>query len=389
MKKPQILKKTVHPAFAPPRGQGVVEYILIATLITLVAVGGLALSGESLSNVYQNMVSSLQGNEQGSEGTQEQPPSLLPTPTSIPEDITIQVVNSSGAGISDITVLAFDSTGTQQAYTSTDDNGLATFSGFTPGRYKFRADYGGQGFWSDTISYPSQTLVTITISGREIYVHVMNARGQILPNVNVHAYTGEGEYTGFSISTNQNGTSIFQLPDGSYKFRADYKGQSYWSDTIQTTQTTSVHIRIPEAPFTVRVYNRKGQAVPDVPVYAFTQNGDYTGISGRTDADGAATLELPDGTYRFRVDYQGEAYWSDVVTTPGMDATTVQVGGTPITVRVTNNAGAGLSNMRVDAFDANGEYTGKSAVTNASGNATLELNDGTYKFRTDHQNVSY
>ncbi|MBT3390148.1 MAG: hypothetical protein HN413_07025 [Chloroflexi bacterium] len=368
------------------RGQGLVEYAIILVLISMAVMGGLALTGTSVGNVYQNVVDSLRGEELSGGET---PLEATPTPTPIPEDMLVNVVTSSGSTISGVKVSAFNSESAQVASAESNLDGVATFSGLNPGRYKFRAEYNGQEFWSVTISYPAQTSTTITITVREINVHVMNARGLTLADIPVHAYTDAEAYAGDSQTTNQNGMATFTLPDGSYKFRADYKGQPYWSETIITTSTTSVNIRIPEAPFTVRVTNRQGQAVSKVPVYAFNTTGDYSGISGRTDKNGIAIVDLPDGSYKFRADYDGQEYWSDAVTSPDVDSTTIQVGGTQVTVKVVTSNGTGLANLKVYTYYADDSYAGKRASTNKEGRATLELNDGSYKFRVDYQHTTY
>jgi len=54
--------------------------------------------------------------------------------------------------------------------------------------------------------------------------------------------------------------------------------------------------------------------VVDAPVYLFTPGGSYLGKSETTDASGIAQFLLPDQQYKFRVDYDGSQYWSDVVT---------------------------------------------------------------------------
>lgn len=368
------------------RGQGLVEYAIILALISLAVMGGLALTGTSVGNIYQNVVDSLRGEELTGGET---PLEATPTPTPIPEDVLVNVVTSSGSAVSGVMVSAFNSQSAQVASAESNLDGIATFSGLNPARYKFRAEYNGQEFWSETIAYPAQTSATITITIREINVHVMNARGLTLADIPVHAYTSAEAYAGSSETTNSNGMAVFTLPDGSYKFRADYKGQPYWSETITTTSTTSVNIRIPEAPFTVRIHNRQGQAVSNVPVYAFNTEGAYSGISGRSGEDGTVIVDLPDGGYTFRADYDGQAYWSEAVTSPNVDATTIQVGGTQVTVRVVTSNGDGLANMAVYTYFADDSYAGKHASTNEDGRASLELNDGSYKFRVEYQHTTY
>ena len=58
-----------------------------------------------------------------------------------------------------------------------------------------------------------------------------------------------------------------------------------------------------------------------------------------------------------------------------------------ITVMVTTSEGRTLSGIPVYAFTECGTYTGKSAITDASGKATFnpdELANGSYQFRADY-----
>ena len=363
------------------RGQGIVEYAIIAALVALVVIGGLALTGESTGGVYQKVIDAILGD-------QEEIPQTTPEPTPIPEDLTVHVRTPSGDGIASVKVLAFNAGGNHVQSASTDGSGDAVFSNLDPGSYKFRADFKSQEYWSGVVSYPGQTSTTIVITERDVHVKVVDARGGALADVNVHAFTGAGHYTAESGKTNQNGLVIFTLPDGSYTFRADYQSQPTWSDTIQTASVTSVEIRIPEAPFTVRVHNRQGKPVEDVPVYAFNSNSGYTGISGRTGEDGTVEFDLPNGEYKFRADFQSQAYWSPAVTTPDSEATSIEVGGAEVTVRVVEQDGDPVHNMRVFAYKDD-QYTGDSAKTSKDGTATFELTDGNYTFRTDYKGNTF
>ena len=56
-----------------------------------------------------------------------------------------------------------------------------------------------------------------------------------------------------------------------------------------------------------------GSDVFDVPVYLFTETGSYLGQYERTDTLGHAIFLIPANTYKFRVDYNGTQYWSNIV----------------------------------------------------------------------------
>ena len=352
-------------------GQGLVEYVLLIALVGMVVVGGLALTGKNTADVYKKLGFGLSG-----EGVE------TPSATELPETVQVSVRRDTGQMLAAVEVSAFNANEELVGSAETDSFGLATFTELYAGRYVFRASYDGQAYWSDTITVPKAAQASIVITGREISVHVMDARGQNLADVPVYAFNQDGGYIGERGSTDQSGMFTFALTDGSYKFRADYQAQEAWSEVIDTTQRTSVEIRVPSAPFTVRVYRHDGQAVADVPVYAFNENDGYTGVSARTGADGSAVLELANGRYHFRVDYEGDAYWSETITTPEMNATTIQVGGVDVTVRVTDNNGNPIPNKAVYIHNGDGDYLGIGKSSDANGTVVFELKEGIYRFRT-------
>ncbi len=358
------------------KGQGLVEYVIVLALISLVVVGGLMITGENTGSVYEDVATALPG-----DGT--------PQPTEIPSEIKVQVQTASGEKLGGVKVTVFDAAEERKGSAETNDSGLATFSDLDAGRYVFRADYRGQGYWSETVTSPQDTQTIITITERQVQVYVIDAHGRTLEDVPVYAFTGDEDYTGKKGKTDQNGSVTFTLPNGEYKFRADYQAQATWSETINTRQNSSVHIRAPIAKFTVRVYRRSGGAVADVPVYAFNEDEGYTGIKVRTDNNGAAVMELPSGEYKFRADYDGNAYWSDEVTVPKVNSTSLYVGGYNVTVRVTDSSGNVIPNKMVYVYDEDGEYLKKGKSTDQNGSVTFELNEGEYRFRTTDESQNF
>ena len=77
---------------------------------------------------------------------------------------------------------------------------------------------------------------------------------------------------------------------------------------------------------TVRVVDDSGTGLSSVPISAFLDTEDhYTGLTQTTNASGQATFSLPAGTYLFRGDHLGQAYWSDPLATPAGTTTTILV----------------------------------------------------------------
>jgi hypothetical protein len=80
-----------------------------------------------------------------------------------------------------------------------------------------------------------------------------------------------------------------------------------------------------------------GANVVDAPVYLFTAAGSYLGKYERTDATGIAEFLLPDQQYKFRVDYEGTQYWSDVVTIIPHEENNMELNLDLLTLDLTND----------------------------------------------------
>jgi hypothetical protein len=61
-----------------------------------------------------------------------------------------------------------------------------------------------------------------------VTVSVQSQTGDAYPNLSVYAFDGT-VYTGFNGTTDPNGQATFTLPQGDYRFRADYDGVQFWS----------------------------------------------------------------------------------------------------------------------------------------------------------------
>jgi len=54
--------------------------------------------------------------------------------------------------------------------------------------------------------------------------------------------------------------------------------------------------------------------IENAKVYLFTESGSYLGEYQNTDSSGSASFTLPVKSYKLRVDYSGNQYWSEVIT---------------------------------------------------------------------------
>ncbi len=61
---------------------------------------------------------------------------------------------------------------------------------------------------------------------------IQSQAGAPYPNLKVYAFDGT-RYTGFNGTTDANGEVLFTLPEGSYRFRADYNPQGSEAGSVQ------------------------------------------------------------------------------------------------------------------------------------------------------------
>ena len=239
------------------------------------------------------------------------------------------------------------------------------------------------------IALCSLFFANLALAQTAVIVTVADDIGSPLTGINVYAFDGTA-YTGNSDATDASGLANFSLVDGSYRFRADYNGTQYFSSASNHCTTpgcTAVNIQIPRA-VAVSVTSSTGGPEVGRTVYAFNGSA-YAGKSAVTNASGVATLQLLSGDYRFRIDKNGTQFFtsaSNHCTTPGCLAAAYEIPES-ITVTVTSG-GAGDAGLTVYAFNGS-TYAGKSALTNASGEAVFTLLPGDYRFRIDKAGTQY
>jgi hypothetical protein len=282
-------------------------------------------------------------------------------------------------------VYAFDDTTYTGYNVTTNENGEAVFT-LPFGSYRFRADLNGTQFWSGAENHcllPGCANVNIQVT-KPTVVTVLNTDDVPQEGLRVYAFDGTS-YTGYNTLTNSNGQASFTLPVGSYHFRADLNSTQFWSGAVN-------HCDIPDCgssqitvtiPITVTVQDTDGAEKEGVTVYAF--NGTtYVGYSKSTNASGQAVFTLPAGTYRFRADFNGTQFWSGTVnhcSLPGCSSVQVTVTN-GLLVSVLDTDGLPRPGLKVYAFNGS-TYTGFNSTTNANGQVTFTLPEGSYRFRAD------
>ncbi len=316
---------------------------------------------------------------------------LISTNTFADGNIAISVETSKGSVVSGAKVYGFTESGSYTGInTTTDSSGIALFdsSSFESGDYKFRVDYLGSQFWSDTIILPDTLTVSVEIPEGTTSVTV-TASGDLALSVPIYLFSGDGSYLGLNKTTDINGQVSFDLPVGyNFKFRSDYLGYQYWSAETTITANTAISISIPHQDVTITVqgaYQGVQEPIPDIKVYLFTSSGTYMGQTLTTDSNGQVTFNLPQNNYKVRADYMGQQFWSgefiwqnSTVNIPMADAEATVTG-----------MEQPLENVNIYLFTGTGSYLGLNKVTDSNGNARFRAPAGTYKLRADYQGSSY
>jgi hypothetical protein len=267
-------------------------------------------------------------------------------------------------------------------YGPTSSAGAVSFD-LANGGFKFRVDHLGYQFWTPDFTMPDTLDLTFTLPHRNCTVQVigqMRADSAVLAGVPVYLFTPSGSYLNRNLTTDAEGRVNFNLPEKSYRVRADYRNQEFWSSDFQSED---IIVTIHEGTAAVHVSGPQPD-LPGVPVYVYTEAGSYLKLNATTDDNGNASFRLPTGNYRFRADYQGCQYWSTAAIAADADTpVAIDAGGGVFGLTVDTGAGA-LPGCRVYVFSAGGTYLGMNGTTDENGLVAFALADGAYKFRADH-----
>ncbi|MEW6487379.1 MAG: chitobiase/beta-hexosaminidase C-terminal domain-containing protein [Thermodesulfobacteriota bacterium] len=310
----------------------------------------------------------------------------------IPEGTAEVRVTQAEQPLAGVKVYAFTAAG---AYLSlhgvTLADGTASFR-LPAQTYRFRADHQGSQYWSaDTALLPDQVnSVPVLTGGGAFTLRVTDLAGTPLVGLPCYLFGAAGSYLGESRTTTSAGEAGFDLADGTYRFRVDHKGYSFWTDPAAVTAAGPFDqgLVIDQRATTAAVQRDYGGAlVPAqaIPVYLFTEAGAYLGERRTTNAAGQAVFELPDRSYQVRADYLSGQFWSAPFTAAD-PVITIAEGQAEVAV---TQAGSPVAGVKVYAFNAGGTYLVLNETTDAEGKVYFWLPEGTYGFRADVQGSQY
>lgn len=362
---------------------------------------------------------------------------LLPAHSLAAGSIAGQITNSSGAGISGITVYPFDPQGVSvPGGVVSQSGGNYTITGLTAGSYKLQFLGGSTGYltqWynNKTSSSEANTIAVadgsttsginaILAQGATISGRVTNPSGVGIAGVSIMV-TANGSAAGFATSQADGNYAVVGLSAGSYNLKFDSNKTGYvtqWYNnkssssladpiTVVAGSTTSgINATLVQgATITGRVTNVSGAGIAGVSVTA-TETAGGTGYGyANTQSDGSYTVVgLSTGSYTLRFGGSGYAsQWynnkssssqADPIevtagtTTSGINAVlTVPVGA--IAGQVTNSSAVGIAGIAVRVENAaNGSWQG-TAYTQAGGGYTMSVSPGSYKIQFQGDSSGY
>ena len=224
---------------------------------------------------------------------------------------TLTVKKNAADPLAGVPCYVFSETGVYLGQSGTTDAAGGVEFNLADGNYQYRVDHLGYQFWTPVYTIPDTLADDFVVLHQNITVTVesLYQTRERLDGVRVYLFTGSSAYMNQYQTTDLDGQAVFSLPDRQYKVRVDYLGYQFWSDVFQSTNST---VTIDHG--LARIHTRRsGVDLAGARVYLFTGAGSYLGWFEDTDDFGLAEFLLPDLSYKFRADENGDQVWSDAV----------------------------------------------------------------------------
>ncbi|MHC1576108.1 MAG: CARDB domain-containing protein, partial [Methanosarcinaceae archaeon] len=281
---------------------------------------------------------------------------------------TLTLTEDGEIPISDVTVILKKSNDKNGGRSSTDENGQVSFEKRS-GTYYFLVRYCKYDFITDPFELTEDMNIDFQIPHVDYIVSVKAGDNPIIDR-KVKVFTAAERSIRMNDLSDENGQVIFHLPDGTgcpdfdgFKFRVRLKAVNYWSDPSSGGLVT---IDVPTTERTITVI-ADGE-VDGLRVNVYTKGDVFSGIFGITDADGIALIDVPSGSFKFRVEYMGYLF-----TCPKTDGdATITITSQTRTCTVTMDD-EGLEGLTVNVFNSEDVFVGASAVTDENGQVSFSL----------------
>ncbi len=314
--------------------------------------------------------------------------------TGLDTDINIPTaladVSVAGAGLpqADLKVYLFSGAGSYLGdYKKTDTDGKVSFM-IPEGSYTFRADYEGSQYWSSIAALAPDIAnpVDISVGGGSFEFIAEKDSGQPITGIKTYVFTENKSYIGLYATTDNEGSALFDLADGSYVFRFDYMGQQYWSDPVSVPDQLSHTLMLPHETTQVTL-STKNTTIENGKLYLFSKTKSYLGQYQYTDDTGVAQFTLPVGLeISLRADIFGHQIWSDTFTVQdiGTNLLDFNTGGGNLSVTLQKDDLTPIAGIKTYLFTQSGSYTGSYQTGNDDGELAFQLPEGDFKLRADY-----
>lgn len=302
-------------------------------------------------------------------------------------------VQAAGQPLSNVGISLFDEADQSLDLVFHTDGGGESRIRLPEGRYRFRADYLGNAFWSGIEPLVADSMHTVHLSiGNEPFVFkVEKAEGEPIAGVLCRLFDIRDEDLGISVSTDAEGMARMDLPHGRYRIRTDYLGHAFWSEVLEIPAMEAASLRIPHIPVDVRVFTLEAgtKKVPagNVRVQLHGDDERYLELYQATDGDGLARFLLPaGGRYRFQANILTRPYWSPLLEVPGSGQAEADIngGGGRLNFRVEDFSGNSMAGIHVYLHREDQLYLGHRRVTTHRKPASFVLPEGTYRLRLEY-----
>ncbi|MHB8585191.1 MAG: hypothetical protein ACYDDF_05065 [Thermoplasmatota archaeon] len=150
--------------------------------------------------------------------------------------------------------------------------------------------------------------ILFDVSAGPVQVTVLDASGRPLGDADVSLVAGASQVAGM---TNPQGIVTLRIPDGTFAANVTWLGANVYAAALVTQGGTPATIRAHVHTLTVNVHFEDASAASSANVAVVDTTGRQL-TTNYTDANGAVSFRLPDGSYKVWARYQGAYLWAGV-----------------------------------------------------------------------------
>ena len=215
-----------------------------------------------------------------------------------------------------------------------------------------------------SIAFFTMLFVSTSLFAGDVTVKVLKGDGTNYQNVSIQYHQGYWKSGG---TTDINGETVFNIPDGTYSIKATVGGTSKVLSGIVVSGSTNVNFQSS----TVTAHASRSDN-SDFAGVAMHYHAGYWRSMGNTDANGDASAEIFDGSYNFKASIEGTQEVKNQVISGN---STVNFQTSLATFEAQTSLGAPLSGV---AMHYHAGYWRSVGTTDGSGTTTHEMFSGTY-----------